>query len=197
MNYLTVKRNRKTYFKQKDRQQRTSRFQLQEYYNFIASDFENKYGLKIKKIELVDETRRVDEVEIAILQNHEELTTQKLNMYKAKEITNLSDRSFVKFIDYGAYFPSLFTTKKYQLRLNGLFQVKCNTKGYYFDPREKFLFYLKNFINFMNIDGNKLKIRLAADGTSIGKNLTVLNLSFSFLNSIEFPTSSKLFFINF
>lgn len=109
-------------------------------------------------------------------------------IYKTKELTNLSDKSFQQFIDSGANFPTLFTAKKYQIRLNNIFKAQKNSKGYFFDPEEKFQFYLRTFKNEIDLSDNVLKIRLAADGTQIGKNLTVLNISFSYLNKIDFKS---------
>ena len=79
-----------------------------------------------------------------------------------------------------------------------MFETKINSKGYYFDPEKKISFYLSIFKNFINLNDNVIRIRIAADGTQIGKNLTVLNISFAFLNEIKFPENkSKIFFYNF
>ena len=135
MNFLTVKRNRKSYFDQKERQQRTSRLQLRQYYSLLSNNFETKYGLKIKKIQFTDETRSNDKIEIDILDNHEKLSTEHINIYKAKESTYLSNKSFQEFIDSGANFPSLFKAQKFQFKLNSLFEAKSNTKGFFFQSR--------------------------------------------------------------
>ena len=146
----------------------------------MSTNFELKYGLKIKKIQFVDEHRSFNDIEIDIMGNNEELTNDRINIYKAKESTNLSNKSFEEFIRSGANFPSLFTVQKFQLRLNGLFEPLSNTKGFYFNPEYKILFYLKNFINCIDLSDKKISIRLAADGTQIAKNLTFLNISFQF-----------------
>lgn len=199
MRYICEKRvtkPRKSYFKVGERQKMKSRAELRNYYNLISTDIENRYGLKIKKIEFIDKARASNAIDLDILDNHETLTNKKIEIYKAKESTNLSDKSFQKFFDSGANFPTLFTAKKYQLRLNSMFETKINSKGYYFDPEKKISFYLSIFKNFINLNDNVIRIRIAADGTQIGKNLTVLNISFAFLNEIKFPENkSKVFFL--
>ena len=201
MRFICGKRStkpRKTYFNVGERQKMKSRAELRNYYNLISADIETRYGLKIKKIEFIDKARTTNAIDLVIFDNHESLTNNKIEIYKAKESTNLSDKSFQKFFDSGANFPTLFTAKKYQLRLNSLFETKINSKGYYFEPEKKILFYLTIFKNFININDNIIRIRIAADGTQIGKNLTVLNISFAFLNEIKFPENkSEIYFFNY
>lgn len=186
-----VTRPRKNYFNLVERSKRATRVELRNYYNHISSGFEEKCGLKLKKIELIDKNRPTDDIEIRIIENQERLTNKDIELYKTKETTNLADKSFQKFIDSGANFPTLFKTKKYQLRLNNVFKVYNNEKGYFFSPEEKITFYLSSFKHSIVIDRHHnekplIMIRLAADGTQIGRNLTVLNISFSFLNKIKY-----------
>ena len=117
-------------------------------------------------------------------------------MYKTKETTNLSDHSYLQFFYSGADFPTLFTIKKYQLRLNSIFETFFNPKGYYFDPKKKILYFLSLFKNMMDLNDNILNIRIAADGSKIGRNLTVLNISFSFLNAIKLPEPKSIYLYN-
>lgn len=189
--FTKVTKPRNSYFKVGERQKMKTRADLRYYYKLISSDFEKKYGLQIKQIELIDKTREINNIELIIINNHENLSKKSIDIYKTKEKTNLSDKAFQQFYESGADFPTLFTTKKYQLRLNSAFKVFKNSKGYYFNPGEKILFYLSIFKNYIKMPDDLLRIRIAADGTQIGKHLTVLNISFSFLNEIEFPKNKS------
>lgn len=183
---------RKSYFSVGERQKMKVRAELRDYFSLISSDYEQKFGFKIKKIELIDQTRPLNKLDLVVINNHETLTNKHIDVYRTKEVTNLSDKSFQKFFDSGANFPTLFTVKKYQLRLNNVFEIFSNTKGYYFNPKEKISYYFSLFYNHIEIKDNILKIRLAADGTRIGKNLTVLNISFSILNKIQYPINKSM-----
>ena len=191
-NEKRITKPRKSYFNVGERQKMKARAELWDYYNLISSDYERRFGLKIKKIELIDQTRSLNtKLDLVILSNNETLTNKHIDIYKTKEETYLSDRSFQKFFDSGANFPTLFTVKKYQLRLNNVFKIFSNTKGFYFNPEEKISFYLSIFHNHIEIKDNILYIRLAADGTRIGRNLNVFNISFSILNKIQFPLNKS------
>lgn len=184
-------RPRKNYFDSSERSKRRARAELQQYYDNFSTNFERRYGLKIKRIEFVDKDCSTDKIDLVILNNCDSIISKDIMIYKAKESTNLSDKSFQHFVEAGANFPTIFKAKKFQLKLNSVFKTYGNSRGYYFDPEEKFRFYLKIFKNFINIDDDILKIRLAGDGTQIGKSLSVFNFSFSFLNKIKFEDSER------
>ena len=128
---------RKSYFNVGERQKMKSRAELRGFYRLLSSDFERRYGLKVNKIELIDRERASGEIEINIIDNEQTLINKHIEIFKTKETTNLSDHSYLQFYYSGADFPSLFTIKKYKLRLNSLFETFNNPKGYYFDPQKK------------------------------------------------------------
>ncbi len=63
--------------------------------------------------------------------------------------------------------------------------------GEYCNPKEKIDYYLKIFKDTIKIENNTINIRLAGDSTNNGKNLSVLNFSFGFLNEIDHPEETN------
>jgi len=59
-------------------------------------------------------------------------------------------------------------------------------------PKDKIVYYVNQFKNQITIQNNTLHIRLAGDSTNIGKNISVLNFSFGFLDKIKFENSEQL-----
>ena len=63
--------------------------------------------------------------------------------------------------------------------------------GEYVDLKQKIDYYLKIFKDIIKIENNTINIRLAGDSTNIGKNLSVLNFSFGFLDEISRTKSDE------
>jgi len=64
-------------------------------------------------------------------------------------------------------------------------------KGTYVDPKDKIVYYFNLFKNQITIQNNTIHIRLAGDSTNIGKNISVLNFSFGFLDKIKFENNEQ------
>ena len=94
----------------------------------------------------------------------------------------MSDKTYQDFINEGSQFGSLRFARKCRSILNSQFKYKRNNYGVFNDPEQKIKYYLRLQKDNLNIVENTIHIRLAGDGTNIGKNFSVLNFSFSFLN---------------
>jgi len=156
---------------------------------------ENKYGLRMKKIqfepisrdELDQEHSQID-IEISSSatnpQDFRLKLQQKIDIYKNKELTNLSDVAYQSFINVGVNFPSLRFNKNLRAVLNKEFVFHSNNLGEYCVPTEKISYYFRIHKDKIKLQNNTMHIRLAGDGVNICKNFQVLNFTFAFLNSI-------------
>lgn len=80
--------------------------------------------------------------------------------------------------------PSLNATNGLKNELNETFEVQKNSHGYYFNPVQKIKYVLTNLIEKGYIEGNKIIIKLAGDGTQLNKkHMKIFNLTFSVMNN--------------
>ncbi len=109
------------------------------------------------------------------------------NLYKAKELTNTSDKSWQIFINNGANFPSVHYVKQKRKKLNSIIPVKLSKDycGASSDPKQKMEFYLKVFKDKLMIQNNTINIRLSGDGTEAGRNFSLLNFNFGFIDPVK------------
>ncbi len=108
-------------------------------------------------------------------------------MNEANLVFNLFCRIFKGFQDFinaGANFPSVYFVEQCQAVLNSELKKKTNTLGSYYDPKQKIEYFFRLFKDHIVMRDNTINIRLAGDGTQIGKNYSVLNFSFGFLDDI-------------
>ena len=128
-------------------------------------------------------TDTVENMKIEFIENEiKKSIQQKVKLYRAKELNNMSDKTYQDFINAGSQFGSLRFARKCRSILNSQFKYKRNNFGVFNDPEEKIKYYLRLQKDNLNIVENTIHIRLAGDGTHIEKNFSVLNFSFSFLN---------------
>ena len=179
------------------RNQQIIRKQISEYFSWNREQFIdsalNKYQLKMSRIELVDSDQNITQVEInySCKQETPESIMTKMRVFKSKEQSIISDKSFQSLINAGVEkCPSLRLCKYWKKILNAEFKIKSNTMGSYVSPEEKIGYYLKYFIDDMIIRDSQINIRLAGDGTEVGSNLSVLNFTFGFLDKMK--STSKL-----
>jgi hypothetical protein len=189
-NFFNFKKNRKTYFISESKTQYTIKGQILTvigwFHRVFLVKFFEKYGLKLAKIVLVDSSIIVDKIRVEFFTKLERTEfDKKTKIYRAKEMNNMSDRTYQDFINEGCDFGSLRFAKKCRSILNGQFRYKTNASGVYNLPEEKMKYYLKLHKDKLDIKDNTIHIRLAGDGTNIGKNYSALNFSFSFLNKHE------------
>ncbi len=99
--FLTIAENRVAYSVQQVKQKRNSRKQIALYFKWLLVEFVNsflkKYKLQLAKVNLIDSSNTVDELEIEITQTTEFVTSEQsleklrlnLRQYAKKELSNL------------------------------------------------------------------------------------------------------------
>ena len=126
-----IARNRLSHLQSSLRQRRLNLHQISAYFKWTPSDFLTKYGVKLSKIELVDEDTPVDKLEVIF--NKQQSTDidihQRIEAYRCKEYTNLSDESFQAFINHGTNFPSVRFARECRFILNNEFTTMSNSMG--------------------------------------------------------------------
>jgi len=191
------KKNRLNYSESKRSQKHNIKNQITNIFKWFHREFLvhffAKYGLKLAKIVFIgvndnptiadSSTDTVENMKIEFIENEiKKSIQQKIKLYRAKELNNMSDKTYQDFINAGSQFGSLRFARKCRSILNSQFKYKRNNYGVFNDPEEKIKYYLRLQKDNLNIVENTIHIRLAGDGTHIGKNFSVLNFSFSFLN---------------
>ena len=96
-NFLKKPANRLAYSAQQVKQKRTSRKQIALYFKWLLIEFVNiflkKYQLQLAKVQLIDSSNTIDQLEIEIQPTNNELPQEKvqchLRQYARKEMTNL------------------------------------------------------------------------------------------------------------
>jgi len=192
--FLTIAENRVAYSVQQVKQKRNSRKQIALYFKWLLVEFVNsflkKYKLQLAKVNLIDSSNTVDELEIEITQTTEFVTSEQsleklrlnLRQYAKKELSNLSDAAWQSFINAGTNFASLRFIRECRLCLDKEFTYFSNSCGEYCDPMSKIVYYFSLFKDKLVLKNNTINIRLAGDGTNICRNFTVLNFTFGFLD---------------
>jgi len=119
--------------------------------------------------------------------NKKNLNLINLNLYKAKEFTNTSDKSWQIFKNSCANFPSLRYVKEKRIKLNSILPVKLTNDncGATCDPKEKMEFFLKLFKDKLIIKNNTVNIRLSGDGTEAGRQFSLFNFNFGFIDPVK------------
>jgi len=117
--FLTIAENRVVYSVQQVKQKRNSRKQIALYFKWLLVEFVKsflkKYKLQLAKVNLIDSSNTVDELEIEITQTTESVTSERsleklrlnLRQYAKKELSNLSDAAWQSFINAGTNFAGL------------------------------------------------------------------------------------------
>ena len=127
------RKNNKKFFQSQPKTQRTSRKQISQYFGWLHREvFQKhltKYSLKLKKIEIVENDNRTENLEVDIKQNLEIPKASKIAMYEQKERSHLSDDAFQNFINAGANFPSLRFARECRTFLNSEFKWIPHTMG--------------------------------------------------------------------
>ena len=194
LQFLKKQANRLAFSAQQVKQKRNSRQQIALYFKWLLTEFVNiflkKYQLQLAKVQLIDSSNNIDQLEIEIQSSidttNSELAQEKvqchLRQYARKEITNLSDAAWQSFINAGTNFASLRFVKECRKCLDMEFEFFPNTMGEYCDPKAKIMYYLKFFKDNLIIINNTINIRLAGDGTNVCRNFTVLNFTVGFLD---------------
>jgi hypothetical protein len=115
------------------------------------------------------------------------------NLLFYKDKHSISDRAYCDlktrcFLDI----PSVFSLKKRRGELDSLFELQNNQMGVYITLKDKLKFRLELFFGrkYNQVDINKVEnfqdhiihLKLGADGTNIGRNLKLLNFTFTILN---------------
>lgn len=82
--------------------------------------------------------------------------------------------------------PSIFKLKQRRSEINSMFQIYENEMGVYVSLKDKLLLRLQNYYDnnqdeFLG-EERTLHIKLGADGTNIGRNLKLLNFTFTIIN---------------
>ena len=81
--------------------------------------------------------------------------------------------------------PSIFKLKQRRSEINSMFEIFENEMGVYVSVRDKLILRLENYLqNNQESDcaEKTLHIKLGADGTNIGRNLKLLNFTFTIIN---------------
>ena len=66
-----------------------------------------------------------------------------LELYRPKEIANISDKSYQLLKNCGAEFPSINFVVKCRNKLSTIFKTYENSLGFYCDPEEKIRYFFK------------------------------------------------------
>ena len=113
---------------------RRSKIQINKILNWINRELlqmvEKKNSLRIWRIEIEVITPNEPEGELIVeicKQNNEKRFD--FEIYKQKELSNLSNQAYQNFINAGANFPSLRFTKRCSFILNGEFKFFSNELG--------------------------------------------------------------------
>ena len=110
-----------------------------------------------------------------------------------KDVNSVSDKVYEKLHKCELKIPSLYSLKKLKDQIYEKFKIFNNQMGVYLSMKAKLLFRLQIFfnkkygkINNLNdkdiFNDYKIHIKICADGTNIGRNLKLLNLTFTILN---------------
>lgn len=127
--FLKKQVNRIGYAAQQSKQRRNSKNQIASYFKFLIIEFIDiflkKYQLKLAKVTLIDESEIVEELNIEFSVHSQTINTQSqekakrdIHLYKEKEMSNLSDKTWQSFINAGTNFGSLRFVKECRKCLN-------------------------------------------------------------------------------
>lgn len=87
--------------------------------------------------------------------------------------------------------PTLYEVKNYRKRLNQLYPIELNSFGAYVNLEVKLRMILTNTLNRLgNIKNDTFILKISCDGTNIGRNLVICNLTFTVINDIDFCKTS-------
>ncbi len=158
------------------------------------SNFCNSIGLKIDEIILspkIDQLN-VNDIKINILPYKMSKDLKIFKCLMAKDLTNLSIKKYsimkqtLKEIN-GNSIPNINKILNLQYKLNDLYELQSNEKGFFIDPIKKIKFVCEKFLlKNPDFSEKKFKIKLSADGTNISKKFVkLLNFTFNLLDENE------------
>jgi hypothetical protein len=107
----------------------------------------------------------------------------------AKDLTNLSIKKYtilkqtLKEIN-GNSIPNINKILNLQYKLNDLYELRSNDKGFFIDPIKKIKYVCEKFLlKNPEFSETKFKIKLSADGTNISKKfVNLLNFTFNLID---------------
>lgn len=110
-----------------------------------------------------------------------------------KDKNGISDRVFTDLQKCDVQMPSLYFVKKFRDQIDTKFKIYNNQIGVYLSMKDKLSFRLQIFFNKKygkkdNLNDKDIfvdhiiHVKICSDGTNIGRNLKLLNLTFTILN---------------
>lgn len=158
------------------------------------SRYVQSFGLKIENINLIKSIplneNDCKQFNFTVSENENKVTSVK-NILALKDVTNISDQSYSLVKRCGAQnWPSIHYLRQERKILNHEFSIELQLNGAYTSIHAKLIRIIqRNSDRFDSIE--KLMLRIGADGTNVGMNLKLLNITFTIINIEETAKSSK------
>lgn len=185
-NCVESKRKRKGYFETTKENQRLNRIEHKKKF-LIINRYLNSFGLKIdsviiKKFDLEDNINmRIDYSD----ENKNKTNCNTQECVNAKDLFNLSDQTYCQLKKrLRLKISSIYAIRNEIKTLNKMFNVSYGIKYASNDIVQKMNFILDSLVKNISIS-NKIRLKLCADSTNIGRKLKVLNFNFSVLNETD------------
>lgn len=200
----TRNRSRKNFFDVSSRQQRRLTSRIKQDILQYTNDLLAPMGLSLKKLEVVPTDIFEGTMDLRIMDprkedeaNQNRPTINNLLYYKDK--FSISDKCYCDLkTKCFLPIPSLTQLKKRRVELDSLFEIFNNEMGVYVSFKEKLKMRLQCYFERKygeNVESDDalakegqvfrdhiIHIKLSADGTNIGRNLKLLNFTFTILN---------------
>ena len=182
------------YFNASDSTKYRFRAELRSDLSKMSKKIQNR-GLRFANIKIIERPSSTDQhdFQLKILPDAEKLDPNML--FLNKEETRLSDKAYHKFRKVSHGWPSLYKARQFRKNLNEMFPVTKTEHGVYNNPKNKIQKMIEFHRHQLQLESNKIQIKLSADGAQIGKKAKLLNFTFSFLQ--QYSNNSHFVDANF